>query len=63
LKLLFHRNNYVCFITGTIDWKPQKDYSQEKYLEMEREENYKSEYFRGEIFAMESTSGYGSLKC
>jgi Uma2 family endonuclease len=31
---------------------PQKFYSQEEYLEMEREADYKSEYYRGEIFAM-----------
>lgn len=30
----------------------QKIYSQDEYLEMEREADYKSEYFRGEIFAM-----------
>lgn len=32
--------------------QPQKIYSQEEYLEMEREADYKSEYYRGEIFAM-----------
>jgi len=32
--------------------QPQKIYSQEEYLEMEREADYKSEYFQGEIFAM-----------
>ena len=33
---------------------PQKIYSQDEYLEMEREVDYKSEYFQGEIFAMAS---------
>jgi Uma2 family endonuclease len=32
--------------------QPQKIYSEEEYLEMEREADYKSEYYRGEIFAM-----------
>jgi len=32
--------------------QPQKLYSEEEYLEMEREADYKSEYYRGEIFAM-----------
>ncbi|TDE18637.1 Uma2 family endonuclease [Dyadobacter psychrotolerans] len=32
--------------------QPQKFYSEEEYLEMEREAEYKSEYYRGEIFAM-----------
>ncbi|MCE7040542.1 Uma2 family endonuclease [Dyadobacter sp. CY312] len=32
--------------------QPQKIYSEEEYLEMEREADYKSEYYQGEIFAM-----------
>ncbi|WP_149240128.1 Uma2 family endonuclease [Dyadobacter sp. 32] len=32
--------------------QPHKIYSEEEYLEMEREAEYKSEYYRGEIFAM-----------
>ncbi|HEV7382183.1 MAG TPA: Uma2 family endonuclease [Dyadobacter sp.] len=32
--------------------QPQKFYSEEEYLEMERDADYKSEYYRGEIFAM-----------
>jgi len=32
--------------------QPQKKYSEEEYLDMEREADYKSEYYRGEIFAM-----------
>jgi Uma2 family endonuclease len=32
--------------------QPQKIYSEEEYLEMEHEADYKSEYYRGEIFAM-----------
>ena len=32
--------------------QPQKTYSEEEYLELEREADYKSEYYRGEIFAM-----------
>ncbi|WP_247233823.1 Uma2 family endonuclease [Telluribacter sp. SYSU D00476] len=32
--------------------QPQKYYSPEEYLELEREADYKSEYYRGEIFAM-----------
>ncbi|WP_221394119.1 Uma2 family endonuclease [Dyadobacter sp. NIV53] len=36
--------------------QPQKTYSQEEYLEMEREADYKSEYYRGEIFAMAGAS-------
>jgi Uma2 family endonuclease len=32
--------------------QPQKKYTPEEYLELEREATYKSEYFRGEIFAM-----------
>ena len=32
--------------------QPQKFYSEQEYLEMEREADYKSEYYRGEIFAM-----------
>ena len=32
--------------------QPQKIFSQDEYLEMEREADYKSEYFQGEIFAM-----------
>ncbi len=31
---------------------PQKIYSEEEYLEKERMADYKSEYYRGEIFAM-----------
>ena len=30
----------------------QKGYSEEEYLKMEREADYKSEFYRGEIFAM-----------
>ena len=32
--------------------QPQKYYTPEEYLELEREADYKSEYYRGEIFAM-----------
>lgn len=32
--------------------QPQKVYSQDEYLEMERAADYKSEYYQGEIFAM-----------
>jgi Uma2 family endonuclease len=32
--------------------QPQKYYSESEYLELEREAAYKSEYYRGEIFAM-----------
>ena len=32
--------------------QPQKIYSEEEYLEMERAADYKSEFYRGEIFAM-----------
>ena len=32
--------------------QPIKMYSQEEYLELERAADYKSEYYRGEIFAM-----------
>jgi Uma2 family endonuclease len=32
--------------------QPEKRYSEEEYLELEREADYKSEYYRGEIFAM-----------
>ena len=32
--------------------QPQKIYSEEEYLNMEREVEYKSEYYRGEIFIM-----------
>ncbi|QRR01940.1 Uma2 family endonuclease [Dyadobacter sandarakinus] len=35
----------------------QKMYSEQEYLEMEREAAFKSEYYRGEIFAM-SGAGY-----
>ncbi len=32
--------------------QPQKRYTPEEYLELEREATYKSEYYNGEIFAM-----------
>ena len=32
--------------------QPIKMYSEQEYLELEREAPYKSEYYRGEIFAM-----------
>lgn len=32
--------------------QPEKRYSEDEYLELEREADYKSEYYRGEIFAM-----------
>lgn len=32
--------------------QPQKQYTPEEYLELEREADYKSEYYQGEIFAM-----------
>ena len=32
--------------------QPQKYYTEEEYMELEREADYKSEYFQGEIFAM-----------
>ncbi len=36
--------------------KPQKKYSPEEYLELERAAEYKSEYYQGEIFAMAGAS-------
>ena len=35
---------------------PQTQYTAQQYLEMEREATYKSEYYRGEIFAMAGAS-------
>ncbi len=32
--------------------QPQKYYSEEEYLDIERDADYKSEYYKGEIFAM-----------
>ena len=36
--------------------QPQKYYSEGEYLELERDASYKSEYYRGEIFAMAGAS-------
>lgn len=36
--------------------QPQKKYSPEEYLELERAAEYKSEYYNGEIFAMAGAS-------
>ena len=35
---------------------PNVTYSAEKYLQLEREAAFRSEYFRGEIFAMAGSS-------
>ncbi len=36
--------------------EPEKKYTQEEYLELERKAELKSEYFKGEIFAMSGAS-------
>lgn len=37
---------------GTVTTQAIKMYSEQEYLELEREAEYKSEYYRGELFAM-----------
>jgi Uma2 family endonuclease len=50
-RVLRVKNNFLTYIIQ-MTAQTIKMYSEKEYLELEREAEYKSEYYRGEIFAM-----------
>lgn len=55
-KRVLHVNNYFLTYINQMTAQTIKMYSEKEYLELEREAEYKSEYYQGEIFAMAGAS-------